>query len=377
MANSPVEDARPGRTALVLCGGGITGAVYELGALLALDDFFAGGFDVGQFDIYVGTSAGAFMATLMAAGLRPRALARAVMEGQSAFLPMTRHDIFRFDGRELLRQALDFVRILYASLARAARRRELSWFELANDLEDALPSGIYSLRHYRNWIERTFRQHGVPIRFQDFRRELYITSNDLDSGHRVVFGAEGFRDVPIPDAICASSAIPLFFEPFRIGDRDYIDGAAGKAGHLDVALKRGAELVVCINPRVPIRNEPGSELPSAILGKQRLRDKGLLTVYEQAQRISVRTKLHAGLRRYRHEFPRAQILLLEPREEEADMHLANPMNFAVRQRILRYGYDSAARQLLEREAEFVAACARHRIATAVDKLRTRPWDLVA
>ncbi len=50
---------QPGRAALCLCGGGITGAMYELGALLALDDFIARPrhLDSNRFDLYIGTSA--------------------------------------------------------------------------------------------------------------------------------------------------------------------------------------------------------------------------------------------------------------------------------------------------------------------------------
>jgi len=361
------------KTALCLCGGGITGAVYELGALAALEDFFDG-FDLGSFDLYVGTSAGAFVATLMAAGQRPFALARDVMDRQGGVMPADRRDIFRFDARATLGVVRDLARILGASLGRAARRRELALAELGHDLEDALPAGLFSLRHYERWLGEAFARRGVPTRFAELPRELYITANDLGTGHRAVFGEAATRHVPIPQAICASSAVPLFFEPVTIDGRDYIDGGAGKTGHLDVALHRGAELLVVVNPRVPIRPDPGSELPSAILGTYRLRDKGLLTVFEQAQRMSARTKLHSEIRRARNEFPAARVLLVEPQEHDADMLLANPMNFAARQRLLRYGYDSAARLLVERQDEFAAACARHGIRTRADRLRARPWE---
>src|SRR5207244_10164569 len=56
---------RPDKTALVLGGGGFTGGVYEIGALRALD-LLAINSSVGQFDVYVGTSAGSFIAALCA-----------------------------------------------------------------------------------------------------------------------------------------------------------------------------------------------------------------------------------------------------------------------------------------------------------------------
>src|ERR1700720_535385 len=62
--------ARRHKTALVLGGGGFTGGVYEIGALRAID-LLAVNSSVNQFDVYVGTSAGAFIAALAANGVTP------------------------------------------------------------------------------------------------------------------------------------------------------------------------------------------------------------------------------------------------------------------------------------------------------------------
>src|SRR2546421_12559887 len=61
---------RPDKTALVLGGGGFTGGVYEIGALRALDLLTLNS-TVTQFDVYVGTSAGAFIPALCANGVTP------------------------------------------------------------------------------------------------------------------------------------------------------------------------------------------------------------------------------------------------------------------------------------------------------------------
>src|SRR5215510_12285140 len=61
---------KPSKTALVLGGGGFTGGVYEIGALRALD-LLAVNSTVNNFDVYVGTSAGSFVASMLANGITP------------------------------------------------------------------------------------------------------------------------------------------------------------------------------------------------------------------------------------------------------------------------------------------------------------------
>jgi NTE family protein len=56
--------------ALVCAGGGVTGAVYEIGCLRALDELL--GRSVLDLDLYVGISGGAFVASILAAGVSPR-----------------------------------------------------------------------------------------------------------------------------------------------------------------------------------------------------------------------------------------------------------------------------------------------------------------
>src|SRR3954447_22650102 len=72
---TPRRRPRRSRTALVLGGGGVTGGVYEIGALRALD-LLATNRTVNQFDVYVGTSAGSFVGALAANGVTPEEMMR-------------------------------------------------------------------------------------------------------------------------------------------------------------------------------------------------------------------------------------------------------------------------------------------------------------
>jgi predicted acylesterase/phospholipase RssA len=376
------------RTALCCCGGGITGGMYEIGALAALDDFFAppapsaaeGGeagraFSVNDFDVYVGTSAGAFLASVLASGMRVRRMFRAILDDDHTMLPAQRTDIFRFDLTQGFGIVRDLLGVLLSAGARAARRQFVMPGELVGDLLDVLPAGIFSLRHYEKYLEKFLRHHALPLRFTDVKRELYITANDLDSGHRAIFGQGALADAPLATAICASSAIPLFFEPVRYRGRDYIDGAVGKTAHADIALARGADLIVIVNPLVPFRNDPDREdLPTPLVGAKHIRDKGLLAVYAQSGKMSTRTKLHQGIRRYRASHPQATILVIEPREDEGDMFLHNPMSWESRRRMIRYGYESTARLLQQQRAAWETAFGKHRVRVDAAQL-SAPWEL--
>src|SRR5271169_6522085 len=84
---------RRSKTALVLGGGGFTGGVYEIGALRALD-LLAVNSSVNQFDVYLGTSAGAFIASLCANGVTPEEMMKVVTrQGQAPFKDVDLSDL--------------------------------------------------------------------------------------------------------------------------------------------------------------------------------------------------------------------------------------------------------------------------------------------
>ncbi len=86
---------RRDKTALVLGGGGFTGGVYEIGALRALD-LLAVNSSVNNFDVYIGTSAGSFIAALCANGVTPEEMMRVVTrQGKPPFKDIDIGDLLR------------------------------------------------------------------------------------------------------------------------------------------------------------------------------------------------------------------------------------------------------------------------------------------
>src|SRR6201993_2984300 len=96
---------RRDKTALVLGGGGFTGGVYEIGALRALD-LLAVNSTVNNFDVYVGTSAGAFIAALCANGITPEEMMKVVTrQGKVPFKDIDVGDLLRPNLLEFARKS--------------------------------------------------------------------------------------------------------------------------------------------------------------------------------------------------------------------------------------------------------------------------------
>src|SRR5512143_2729444 len=105
------HERKSSKTALVLAGGGLTGAVYEIGALRAIDDLLVDR-SVQDFDIIVGTSAGALVGSFLANGFGPDLMLQ-VLNGEHPDVPhIRRSDVLRLNYKDLLRQALHMPKTL-------------------------------------------------------------------------------------------------------------------------------------------------------------------------------------------------------------------------------------------------------------------------
>ena len=135
---------RRSRTALVLGGGGFTGGVYEIGALRALD-LLAVNRTVNEFDVYVGTSAGSFVASLTANGVTPEEMMRVVnRQVPTPFRDVDRGTLMRPNALEFAQStALLPLRMLGLARTFLTQARSTSLIDFAVGIAEALPSGLY------------------------------------------------------------------------------------------------------------------------------------------------------------------------------------------------------------------------------------------
>lgn len=327
------------RMGLCLCGGGITGAMYEVGCLAALEEAFDG-FQASDFDVFVGSSSGSTVAAALAGGIGALRLYRALLDPADDLFPLQRHHLLRFDTQEWRRvwwSGLRAARHLVSSAT--SKPLELDVWNELDRFTDSLPAGIFTLDAFERFLEELFRRRGIPRAFVAMPNTLFIVANDLDAGERAVFGKGDLRDVPVARAVAASSAIPVLFAPVRIGERDYVDGGIGEVAHADLAVGEGCDFVLVINPMVPVRSDVQQrDVPTGHGKRKRIRDKGLLWVYNQSWRLRTEARFRKLLDDYRAEHPGTQVLLLEPHPDDMTIFLYSPMNFAARRVILEDGY---------------------------------------
>src|SRR5947199_841046 len=96
------------RVALVLAGGAVTGGAYKLGGLKALDDFL-GNRKTTDFDIYVGLSAGAFLAPPLPRAVTPVQILRSIDGTSEDFIPLSALELYRLNVSGFVRKPLELV----------------------------------------------------------------------------------------------------------------------------------------------------------------------------------------------------------------------------------------------------------------------------
>jgi NTE family protein len=358
------QKPRRPRIALALAGGGPLGAIYEIGALCAIDEGLQG-LDLNRCDHYVGVSAGGFIAAGLANGIRPRQLCEAFIED--------RPGDDNFDTSWLLKPAWgEFGERLQrlpgllggALWAWAAQRKPFTHaFERVGA---ALPTGVLDNEGIHQQIERLFSQPGRSNDFRELRTRLTLVATQLDTGDAAPFGRPGWDHVPISRAIQASAALPGLFPPVEIGGQHYVDGALKKTLHATVALEEGADLLLCLNPLVPFHTNPslhdGRRIPSLVEG-------GLPAVMSQTFRSMIHSRLELGLKHYERAYPDSDIVLFEPDQRDATLYFANTFSYRQRREIAEHAYQQTRRMLLDRQPELTPRLARHGIALDLRALR--------
>jgi len=357
---------KPSKTALVLGGGGFTGAVYQIGALRALD-LLSVNSSVTNFDIYVGSSAGAFVAAMTANGITPEEMMRVLdRQAPTPFPEIALGTLLSLNMRELASKAAAFPwRLAKLGWTLARQVGQVSALDVVLGIAEGLPSGLYSGQGIEGYVRRVLDEDG---RTDDFRRlgaRLFITATDLDTCERVVFGMNGCDDVPISTAVRASTALPMVYEPVRVGDRDLVDGGLISTTNLDLAVEAGARLVVVVNPLVPYVNEARRANPL----HPRVSDMGFAQIGYQAFKLMTYQRLHDIRTKWEDRYPGVDFVLIEPDASDELMFRTSVMDYQSRVRIASHGFRSVTVKLAQDYPHLKQVAARHGLEISATRVR--------
>ena len=236
---------------IALAGGGPLGAIYEIGALVALEEALRG-IDLTECDVYVGVSSGSFFAAGLASGLSPSTMHGLFIESDNSDDPFEPEVLVRFARREYARRIASLPKLVSKALASYVKA-PFKLLEFFQPVLKALPLGLFDSAPLANYLQRLSHARGLTDDFRKLKHKLYIVATNLDTGEAVTFGAKGFENVPISRAVEASAALPGLFTPVKIGESYYVDGALQKTLHASAALKEGVKLLFAVNPLVPFK----------------------------------------------------------------------------------------------------------------------------
>jgi predicted acylesterase/phospholipase RssA len=355
----------------VLGGGGVTGGVYEIGALRAFD-LLAVNRTANDFDVYVGTSAGAMVASLAANGVTPEEMMRVInQQAPTPFRELNMGSVLRPNYRELARTAaLMPLRLVGLARQLAGQIGTMGAMDLVLGMAEGLPSGLYDGSPLEAYLADALDQAGRTNDFRGLAGELYVTATDLDNGERVVFGGPGNDDVPISEAVAASAALPMVFRPREIRGRHLVDGGIRSTTNLDLAVERGAKLILVINPLVPYVNDLSSTIDTpAGTRVRRISEMGFAQIGYQSFKLLAHQRLHEAVHQWKERYPGVDILLIEPDPNDELMFETNILNFTRRVDIARHGFESVTMKLARDYERLRSILSRHDIEISLARVR--------
>jgi predicted acylesterase/phospholipase RssA len=410
------DDARRKRNpkvALVLAGGAVSGGAFKIGGLKALNDYL-GERKITDFDIYVGLSAGSILSASLASGITPDEMLQVIDGTSPKFEQLRPIDFYSPNVKEFLSRPMklvydlcpflpsigfDFARGLpglpeaMGPIARKfAKSPNYTNFEAMMmrliehvspkrsmpAITNHIPSGFFDNVNLERWVRRSLERIRMPNDFRAFKRKtgcsLYITACDLDTAERAIFGADEISEVTISQAVQASSALPIFYKPARMNGIDYIDGGVRHTANIDIAIEKGADLIVCYNPFRPFLNRvdsPQGDTPYFSEGRY-LSDRGMKVIVNQVFRTLLHSRLKLGIQRYiADDRFQGDIVLLEPRERDANFFTLNPMAFWKRSEAVRHGFESVRKTIEQNYEQLSEVFGKYGLAMDADAARRR------
>jgi len=176
-------------------------------------------------------------------------------------------------------------------------------------------------------LRETIAQLVPAQRFDDLAVPLTVTAVDVATSELALFGAGGKSDVPLHDALYASSALSVYYPPAVIGGRAYVDGGLRAVFPIEPAAAMDPDLVIGVyagaRTTEELKGEPGRF--------------GLLAAHDHAMRIMMAVQAEEAIARWNGRIP---LVVIRPQvEPRATFDVQHAMRF------VEAGYREASRVL--------------------------------
>lgn len=227
-----MRDNKGGKRALVLGCGGVAGAAWSIATLAALEQ--ALDWDARRADIFVGTSAGAVLSALLAAGV---SVGRMVASEQGDARDCAWNHDTDTGGAVPPLPGAAFTGL---ALVRKGLRGEVSPLTAITGL---LPQGRADMQPFVDLIDSQ-----VPAGAWAPHPATWIMAVDAGSGARVALGRADAPSMPLNRAVCASYAVPGWCPPVSHGGRTYLDGGIASPASADMLLGQGVSEAIVLAP---------------------------------------------------------------------------------------------------------------------------------
>ncbi len=245
------------RIALVLPGGGARSA-YQVGVLNAIAGWCPPDAPL-PFSVICGTSAGAINAAVLVA--RAGNVQQAAADLAEVWGAFHVEQVFRAGAVDMIRSGLHLLLSL-----------------LSGGFLLPMPRALFDNSPLRALLARSVDFGALARGLQDGRPDsIAVTATSITTGDSVTFvqsshefrpwdraGRKGVSAVISLEHLMASSAIPLLFPAVAMGGEHYGDGAMRQATPLAPALHLGAERVLVIGSRQPVRQQPADRHPPSL-----------------------------------------------------------------------------------------------------------------
>lgn len=269
----------------------MTGASYEIAALMAVR--LATGWEPDDAEVVIGTSAGSTVAALVRAGRLDVGTMVREMEDEDAVAQRITNTLYPRSSEG------SFGRWMRRGILPGLRSPGVSFVLGAPGRYD--PAGI------GDWIESLIG----PDEARSWpERPTVAVAYDLEDRDRVAFGTDQAPDVMLRDAVAASSAVPVIFDPHRIDGRAYVDGGVASGTHADLVLASPdpLDLVIILAPMAADEGRRRAYPFEALL-----------------DRVG-RKALESELAQIRAVWPATQVVVLRPRAAVLAAMRPNPMD---------------------------------------------------